>query len=196
MATSKSRIIAFKYKGLSNLEHCIDIVQNNRLYCAPFTELNDPMEGKYRIAEDEEYEETIEQRVEGILGEKAKFRICALSKISGHQAMLAHYAEKHTGVIFEIELFESSNVYDVEYVKELPVVDVLKGKQKDIARNIFRYKLKDWEYEKEVRVISEDSFFGIPSNVKSITFATNADPDQAEPLVEACNKKRISIQYL
>jgi len=39
----------YKYKSLSNLWHVMDVLVHNRLYCAHWSELNDPLEGRYEI---------------------------------------------------------------------------------------------------------------------------------------------------
>jgi hypothetical protein len=38
-------MLLYKYRGLSNLRYVADILCHERLYCAPYTELNDPFEG-------------------------------------------------------------------------------------------------------------------------------------------------------
>ena len=159
MTQKQSPIRVYKYKSLEQIDHCLDIINERRLYCAQWKDLNDPMEGQFIVLKKKDYEEATEQRVQQILSEKPKFRICALSLNPSNQAMLSHYADNHKGVIFEIELTPSSNIFHVKYVKEYPEFDVLKGKIKDIAIKIFTFKHQDWEYEKEIRIITQKEYF-------------------------------------
>ena len=36
-------MLLYKYRGLSSLEHTLDILVRNQLYCAEYEELNDPL---------------------------------------------------------------------------------------------------------------------------------------------------------
>ena len=40
-------MILFKFKSLGTLDHVLDILLNDRLYCAPYSNLNDPFEGQF-----------------------------------------------------------------------------------------------------------------------------------------------------
>ncbi len=37
----------YKYRGIKELRYFVDIILNQRLYAAPYFDLNDPMEGHY-----------------------------------------------------------------------------------------------------------------------------------------------------
>jgi len=37
----------FKYRSLRTMEFILDIFLNERLHCAPYSELNDPFEGMF-----------------------------------------------------------------------------------------------------------------------------------------------------
>lgn len=192
----KSTIRAYKYKSLEIIDHCIDIIENDRLYCAPFTTLNDPNEGQYYYLEDEERAEAITQRVDNIMGEKGKFRICSLSKSKCNQSMLSSYADEHRGCIIEVELRYSSNVFDVQYVSKLPEVDVLQGKQKEIARSILRKKLSDFKHENEIRVLAEQEFFSLHSKVVSVAFGSRATEENISQISDICDRRSIAYHTL
>ena len=40
-------MILYKYRSLENLEHVLDIILNQRLYCSTYPELNVPFEGLF-----------------------------------------------------------------------------------------------------------------------------------------------------
>ncbi|MEO1656142.1 MAG: hypothetical protein AAFR65_00345 [Pseudomonadota bacterium] len=193
--TEKVRTL-YKYKSIENIQHCVDIVKNNKLYCSPVSNLNDPKEGNFNHLIDPERDEAIRERTEAIIGEQSQFRVCALSKLASNMAMLAHYAGNHSGVIFEVKLNDSPNIFDVKYVKSTPTIDVLRGKKRDIARLLLTYKMEDWSHEQEVRIISENNFFGLPRNVESVTFGSMADENKVKPIIAACKKKNIPYRYL
>jgi len=153
------------------------------------------MEGTFRAIEQANYEEAIQQRVNLILAEKPKYRICALSREPRNQAMLSYYCDNHRGAIFEIELTESESIFDVGYVAEYPELDVLQGRVKDIAQRIFTYKQADWSHEREVRIIFEKEFYHFQINVKSVRFGSQVDTAQAKPIVDACAEHQIAVHW-
>ena len=39
----------YKYRGIKGFRNFVDIIMRNCLYAAPYSKLNDPMEGHYTI---------------------------------------------------------------------------------------------------------------------------------------------------
>ena len=39
----------YKFRSMSNMEYILDILINERLYCAPYEQLNDPFEGMINV---------------------------------------------------------------------------------------------------------------------------------------------------
>lgn len=67
--------ILYKYRGLSNLKRFLEIILNKKFYGALYTELNDPMEGKFR------YNYKIPHGIiEALKDQKQKTYICSLPK--------------------------------------------------------------------------------------------------------------------
>jgi len=102
--------ILYKYKSLENFKYFVDIIHNNRLYAAVYTELNDPLEGIFLYKNGELDKAALEKLKIG----KEQIRICSLSKTKRDNMMWAHYANGHKGVVLAIELDEHPFV-DVKY---------------------------------------------------------------------------------
>ncbi len=139
----------YKYRGIKELRYFVDIVLNQRLYAAPYFDLNDPMEGHYLYNKGE-----LDSDVRDLIkGQKDKLRICSLSNINNNELMWAHYAEGHRGVAIGVTINTSQhNVAPVKY-DGLPQV----GRQhihNTTAQDILSHKLEVWSYEEEVRAFT------------------------------------------
>ncbi|MGD9874527.1 MAG: hypothetical protein AB7T27_09695 [Kiritimatiellia bacterium] len=54
---------AYKFKSAAQIPHALDIILNNRLYCADWSSLNDPMEGVFSYSYKETKEEDVRERI-------------------------------------------------------------------------------------------------------------------------------------
>ena len=190
------RYRAYKYRSVSSeqrLRRTLDIISNRRLYCARWTDLNDPMEGTFEVLKREGYEEAIEERLSKLLSEKPKFRICALSLNPYDRNMLSTYGDGHRGVIIEVELPLSESIVEVVYGDSHPEIDLLPGKIKDKAVEVFRYKHSDYAHEKELRIVFEKEFYSLQSNVKSVRLGANIGSKEKTQIEEACRALDIPV---
>jgi len=145
----------YKYRGIKEFRFFVDIVLKKRLYAASYSDLNDPMEGRY------DYESgTLDTDVRDLIErQKEKLRICSLSEIPDNELMWSHYAEGHRGVVIGVEVDERRyKVVPVKYSKGLKKVGLM-----DIgnttAQEIFSHKLDFWQYEREVRVFVVGAYY-------------------------------------
>ena len=158
----KEHIHYYKYRSMSNLRYFLDILLYKRLYLASYSELNDPMEGAYRIKNGVKYDDSW---LRLLRSEKNDIHICSLSKTYNNILMWSHYADSHKGCCFELEVTSEKGIDEtsVQYVDQIGAVQ---GKDyKDEAYQILSRKLKCWDYEKEIRFLKE-----IPSNTRVSKF--------------------------
>lgn len=102
--------------------------------------------------------------------EMNEYRILSFSGTCKSMPMWAHYAGNYNGVCFEFDVDRSfGNVKKVEYIdisfEELSEMDVLNFRK--IIKDNFFYKSKNWDYEKEYRIVDKSSneFFHLNSNI-------------------------------
>ena len=92
----------YKFRSLDNIEFVLDILLNERLYCAPYSDLNDPLEGLfYTISSPSITSKKRFRRYKEINDLPVKnsdLRICSLSKGLDDIRMWSHYAAGHSGV--------------------------------------------------------------------------------------------------
>jgi hypothetical protein len=158
----------YKYRSLENLWHTLDIVINNRLFCAKWSDLNDPLEGRYELFLEKENGTDAISLTEKIERYKSDFRISSLSSNPNNFLMWSHYANGHKGVAIEIE-FEEENL-SLSQVTYTPFSSVF---TKDIEderglHHIFTGKGEEWAYEEEYRIITRENYYNLLEPVKKI----------------------------
>lgn len=182
----------FKYKSLENLDHVLDILENERIYCAKYCQLNDPFEGilGLSIAKKGMNAKELSKLSDFYKVHKDelhRYNICSFSATNDNVLMWAHYADSFRGVCIEIELpVDHPNLYKVEYVDNKSSLEVVEPK------DLLRYKMADWAYEREFRIITEgERYFDIKGMIKSVCLGceTHNSKDDYRWLLEA--KKRL-----
>ncbi len=170
----------YKFKSLNEFEYVADIILNARLFSTEFTNLNDPMEGVF------EYEGGAERGlIEAIDKARKEYKICALTKDYKNPILWAHYADSFKGICIEVEVDEDILIaYHIAYHGFTPVltgenqqvIDVAKLSKK-IAISALTRKYEQWEYEKEVRLLNNNSneYISNGIKIKSIIFGVHTD---------------------
>jgi hypothetical protein len=146
----------YKYKSLQNngLATSLDIIINKRLYLCDWNKLNDPLEGSFVLAEKIESQVDREKIRSELINEKRKFKVCSLSGSNMHPLMWSHYGDGHSGICIEVDIPDSHpDLKPVNYDLFPPYVESLSA---DLALRVLTTKGKDWAYEKEFRIISND----------------------------------------
>ena len=152
----------YKYRSVDNLRYFLDILIYKRLYLASYTELNDPMEGAYRICNAGEYDD---KWLRLLRSEKNEIHVCSLSKTYDNILMWSHYADAHKGCCIELEVTSEKGITkkEVQYVE--CIEDIEGNDYKEEAYQILSKKLKCWDYENEIRFLKE-----IPKDKRLIKF--------------------------
>lgn len=172
----------YKYRSLANLWHVLDVIVNQRLYCAHWSELNDPLEGRYEI-----YLGERSDRLESIMAsriDKAKdtYRVASLSADPTNFLMWSHYADGHKGIVIEVEVPDDHE--DLMQVIYTPFSSVFTDKlqTKEDMRHLFNGKGEEWGYEQEYRIVIEGRFFALPQPVRRLLLGPLVSEDQATTL--------------
>ena len=163
----------YKYRNLNDFRFFVDIVLNNRLFAASYTNLNDPMEGYYRYTTGELTEEILD----AIKGEKQKLGICSLSRRNDIELMWSHYCDGHKGLVIGVEIDSSKyEITPIEYngLSDISNADTFNRSYQEIAKSILTNKHNIWSYEEEVRAFVEGSNF-IDVNVREIILGQKMD---------------------
>ena len=146
--------ILYKYKGLDNFKHFVDIILKNRLYAARYEDLNDPMEGQYYY-HNGELDRKIREKIKTMKGE---LRICSLSRVNNNELMWSHYTNGQRGVVIGVKV--NNPRYTIRSMKYDGIAYVRKQDYSNqTAIDILSHKLEVWSYEEEERIFQEKEHF-------------------------------------
>lgn len=182
----------YKYKSLQNLWFILDVVFNRRLYCAHWTELNDPLEGRYEIYLGESSARFHDKMLDQIEGAKDQFRVASLSADPNNFLLWSHYADGHKGVALEIDIpFNHPDLIQVIYT-DFSSVFTSTGQTKEDMRHLFNGKTEAWAYEEEYRIVVDRQYFELPSPVTRVLIGHRVTGDQ-ENILRAALPKSIEV---
>ena len=181
----------YKYRSLQSLWHCLDIVVNQRLYCAPWIELNDPLEGRYEVYFGNKVKDQ-ERLVGKVERKRQKFRIASLPSDLTNFLLWSHYADGHKGVAIEVEVPERHP--DLVQVIYSPFSSIFSDaiQLKEDMRHIFNGKTEEWEYEREYRIVTTREHFKLDSPVQKVPLGPLV-PEDHRKILRAILPKSVQL---
>lgn len=184
---------AYKFQSSSNLDYALDIILNQRLYCAEWASLNDPMEGLFAYSRSSSDNGSYSDLLSKIKNRKREYRVCSMSKTFDNYLLWSHYADGYDGIAVEVELPES-DFEEVEYIPSFPIINIAGSKGADhSARQILKTKHKAWKYEREVRVLSTNHWYELESPVERIIAGHRLHEALFETLKIVCRDQGIVL---
>jgi hypothetical protein len=161
---------AYKFRSAAQIAFAFDIIINKRLYCSEWINLNDPMEGMFEYSYESKPGFDVAKRVMGIKEAKRKYKICSLSATYDSHLLWAHYAGGFDGVAIEIELpAKNPNIKKVEPRGVFASVNLKNAlDEKEVAKTILFSKYDVWSYEKEIRILNDETFYKLRKPVKRV----------------------------
>lgn len=187
--------MAYKFRSPEQIEFTLDILFNDRLYCADWSTLNDPMEGEFFYSHNSTDETDYSTKLDELRIEKKKIYICSLSKTYDSHLLWAHYADGFSGMAIEVELCDDAQeIASVDYggvFSHVNIADDFLPSEK--AKEILSSKYNEWSYEKEVRILHDSHQYKLTMPVRRIIVGHRMDPSLFEGLRIICEKKNILI---
>jgi len=191
-ATNRSMKL-FKFRSFEKVEFILDIVINERLYCAPHKDLNDPFEGIFSFIEwkgggivrnvvrpvvrpvvtdlSGNYPVKVFKSLAEVPSLGGNIRVCSLSKELTDIRMWTHYAANHTGCVIEIDIEDEPRLFKVTYAPGLKkFAKRITGETQ--ASEILSFKTDHWAYEKEYRIITNEDYYQITGKISAVYLGT------------------------
>jgi hypothetical protein len=151
----------YRYRSLKKFERELEAIEEAYLYCAPFSVLNDPMEGAFtssrRLRNAPEYDELRR----AVLDNKDGLRICSFSEVPDHELMWAHYADQFKGICISYSLAKLMENMDNDvsfvrmfYSEKQPTIHKANRDYAYLAKMVLSYKNYKWLYEREWRMFA------------------------------------------
>lgn len=185
---------AYKFRSAQNIEFALDIILNRRLYCADWKSLNDPMEGMFAYSTSSDSPE-VQRVVKGIGNEKQRYKVCSLSADFQSHLLWSHYAGGFDGLAIEVELPDNHpDVRRVDYRGVFAFLNIDEiVNEDDAARAILFSKYQEWEYEKEVRVLSNEPFYNLQEPIRRVIAGHRMNAALLETLYIVCEREGIDL---
>lgn len=183
----------YKFKSVANIDHCKDIIQNERLYCADWSTLNDPAEGLFFYGSCELSLLEAQNRLEAIRNLKQAIRICSLSSRISSPLLWAHYADGFNGIAIEIDIDpETPEVAKVRYENTCWMLLLDSDHMPEhVGRELLSTKLMCWNHEKEYRILHNQVFYPIEGRIRRVIFGLRLEPQYQQELEQLCALKGI-----
>jgi hypothetical protein len=131
--------------------------------------------------------------IDEIIREKQRIKICSLSRTFDCHLLWAHYASGFDGVAVEVDLPDrSSQVKTVAYRGVFAGVSIehIVNPAKT-ARKILASKYREWEYEREVRILHHGEWFPLKRPVQRVIAGHRMQPSLFRALQIVCHQKGI-----
>lgn len=166
----------YKVRSLTNLEFFVDILFNERLYCAHFADLNDPFEGIYlsgarfpqEVVERIDLERAALEDTSQPIERKEFNRICSLSGSCEDFRLWSYYGDGHRGVAIEIDFTgHEHDLMPIRYTDapdDLPVEDPKKMSMDELLS----VKTTQWEYERESRIVQKEPYYSVKDRITAV----------------------------
>lgn len=190
-------MLVYKYRG-GSFKRDLKSLENNEFWASHTRQLNDPCEGMIAISDYEAQMDNLKlffpqqsndltllnQAFQNLIDMKDnKLGILSLSKSYDDELLWAHYADSHKGFCIEYDLEKllakqnpKHRFFNVQYSNQIPNLNFSQlSDQNDpdsLIKIMLGYKSQRWEYEDELRVITEHQGINIYDfrTVKSIFF--------------------------
>ncbi|EKD81722.1 MAG: hypothetical protein ACD_39C01668G0001, partial [uncultured bacterium] len=191
----KEKMKAYKFKGPDQFAYALDIIFNNRLFCADWSDLNDPMEGVFAYSHRGSSKKNVKKIVGEVINEKQKLKVCSLSETFDCHLLWAHYASGFKGLAIEVELPQMSKA--IKRIKYGPLFNNLNCEEEfapsSAAKKILTYKYQEWAYEKEIRILQRGKFFPLKQPVSHVIAGHRMEPALFKALNYICTIKGIRL---
>lgn len=185
---------AYKFRSSAQIQFALDILINRRLFCGAWKDMNDPMEGifTYSTRGSASY---VQQTVKGIGDAKSRYKICSLSQDFQSHLLWAHYAGGFDGIAIEVDLPDTdAHIKKVKYRDVFAFLDIDRITNLDTAaKTILFSKYREWKYEKEIRIMSQENFYDLPNGVSRVICGPRMHPALFEMLGHLCLRERIDF---
>lgn len=190
----------FKYMSLARMERVLDVLLNERLYCANYSDLNDPFEGQFleeipidpngpfRVLGWLNGGKFIERRNVGSLPSSASGlpRICSLSFSRRDVRLWSYYADSHRGIAIEIDFSGAeSSVHKVTYKPKIDRYSIDSSIDRPVVEKILTEKTEHWQFEEEYRILSDKDYFLINGRIRAVHLGIRAGAEIAQLLRKA-----------
>lgn len=148
----------YRYRSLAQIDRELDAIQKGYLYCSPYMNLNDPMEGLFTSSALLRKSARYRAVRAAIRDNKTRIGMCSFSEVCDHELMWAHYAHQFSGICVASSLSrllkslgDEIRFVRMYYNEMVPTVHRATKDPDKLAKMVLSYKNYKWLYEREWR---------------------------------------------
>jgi hypothetical protein len=184
----------------------MDAIERGYIYCAPFTEMNDPMEGSFRLSamfREHRNADTREARIQEAFSNTG---IASFSEVHNHEPMWAHYADHFSGMCIQynlkgllLGLDRDITLTRMMYSEKEPVLLRDRSSAAERARLSLSCKTVRWANEREWRIFKTEigrAEYEDVGVVKRIYLGSRIAADDEAFVVRAARRLRIPVSKM
>lgn len=186
---------AYKFKSAARADHIFDILLNQRLYCADWSILNDPMEAVFAYSCRQDSENEAHSFAAKVNAHLKEMRVCSLTGSFDCHLLWSHYADGFNGVAVEVELPD-----DHSFIRPINYRGVFGGygyeansDPEDTAAEIIFSKYQEWKYEQEIRICSNEEWFVLNRPILKVIAGHRLHPALFDTIQLVCEKQGITF---
>lgn len=188
-------MLLYKFKSAQDSLYALDIAIHERLFCANYTDLNDPFEGQFRAvvapAGFMQFGQGFGQQSGRMIYSdlttsslSGPSRVCSLSAAWHDVRMWALYADSFRGMAFEFEIDENEpELHQVTYATELPKLNIGLLMPSETIEAL-THKTTHWDYESEWRFISHRTYINLPGKLNRILLGSRVSDTVREAVLK------------
>lgn len=195
-------MLLYKFKSAQDALYALDIAIHERLYCAAYSDLNDPFEGQFRALV---APAGFMQFGQGFGAQSARLiysdlatnslsgpsRACSLSAAWHDVRMWALYADSFRGMAFEFEIDENTpELHQVTYATELPKLNIGLLMPSETIEAL-THKTTHWRYESEWRFISARTYIDLPGKLTKILLGSRVSETVREAVLKVAPSQTV-----
>jgi hypothetical protein len=194
----------FRYRPLGpKAQRECEALLHARIFCPSFADMNDPMEGTYRLSKrflDSRDNDTRDARVKMAF---ENMGIASLSEVYDHEPMWAHYADQFRGMCIQYSLNRLlkglSNgiaISRMMYSEKEPVLLMDGSSASDRARMCLSSKTVRWANEREWRIFipeKGEAHYGDPNAVTRIYLGSRVSEEDEQRIVATASVLGVSV---
>jgi len=189
----------YKFRSADQLPYALDIIFNQRLYCASKAQLNDPQEGwfDYMPWESREREQ---HGVQSVVSEQSKLRICSLTATCKYIPLWAYYASGFSGLALELDIPEEApEMSAMRYTNDRSIGLLHIDDPRRAARESLCMKRAEWSHEEELRIIVEGrddqagAYFQLANPVRQVIVGCRIQPAVVQTLLSISKERGFKL---
>lgn len=190
----------YRYRSLEKLDRELEALEQNYLFCAAYTTLNDPMEGVFRSSKVFRGSDSYRATRKEIVDNKTQIGMSSFSEVHDHELMWAHYADQYRGICIAYSfaklldnLDDAISFVRMYYNEAVPIVRHSQQEPGDVAKMVLSYKNYRWLYEREWRMFAHlgRAEYGDKSCVTRVYLGSRIDPTKRSRMIRAMKSLKI-----